>query len=99
MNFQRKILNLVSKIPRGKVTTYKKLAEAIGKPKAQRAVGNALAKNPKPKKIPCHRVVKSNGKIGNYTHGKKKKEKLLQDEGVEIEKGKINLEKHIFDDF
>lgn len=90
---------MVSKIPEGKVTTYKKVAEALGKPNSFRAVGNALADNPKPVEIPCHRVVKSNGKIGGYARGDKKKRELLRSEGVKIKKGKINLKEYLFDDF
>lgn len=99
MDFQRKVLNLVKKIPEGKVTTYKKLAEALGNPNSQRAVGNALAKNPEPVKIPCHRVVKSNGKIGGYARGKEEKIKLLENEGIEVKNGEINLEKYLFNNF
>lgn len=100
MGFKDRVLDLTSKIPEGKVTTYKKLAQGLGKPKAYRAVGNALAKNPDPIEIPCHRVVKSDGKVGNYTGGgSEKKTKLLRQEGVEIEDGKIDLEKFLFEDF
>lgn len=99
MGFKEEVLDLVSKIPEGKVSTYKKIAQALGKPKSYRAVGNALNKNPKPVKIPCHRVVKSNGKIGDYAKGREKKRKLLKKEGIKIENGKIDLEKYLFKDF
>lgn len=94
MGFQKEVLDLVSKIPKGKVTTYKQIAEALGKPKSYRAVGNALANNPSPVEIPCHRVVKSNGEPGGYISGSEKKKELLRNEGVEINSGKIKLEKH-----
>lgn len=89
-------MELVSKIPKGKVTTYKEVARALGCPKAYRAVGNALARNPHPLKIPCHRVVKSDGKIGGYRLGSRRKARLLVNEGVEIKDGKVELKKYMF---
>ena len=94
--FQASVLELVSKVPRGKVTTYKELARALGKPRAWRAVANALARNPYPIKIPCHRVVRSDGKIGGYKLGTKQKAKLLAAENIEIQNGKILLSKYLF---
>lgn len=95
--FQKKVLNLVKQIPKGKVTTYKVLARALGKPKVWRAVGNALNKNPKLIKIPCHRVVRSNGQVGGFRLGQRKKIKLLRKEGIEIHKNKAaNLDKHLY---
>ncbi len=99
MDFEEEVLDLVSKIPKGKVSTYKKIAQALEKPKSYRAVGNALNKNPNPIEIPCHRVVKSNGKIGGYAKGRETKRKLLRKEGIEIKNDKINLEKYLFDIF
>lgn len=89
--FQKKVYKALRKIPRGKIITYKKLAELIGYPKAFRAVGNALNKNPDIKHIPCHRVIKSDGSIGGYRRGTKKKLSLLEEEGVIIQKGKAVL--------
>ena len=94
--FQSRVLEFTSKIPKGKVTTYKELARAIGSPKAWRAVANALATNPYPIKIPCHRVVRSNGDIGGYGMGTKKKIELLTSEGVEIKSNKLSLSKFMF---
>jgi methylated-DNA-[protein]-cysteine S-methyltransferase len=82
--FQKKVLNIVKKIPRGKVTSYKEIAKALKNPKASQAVGQALAKNPLPLKIPCHRVIKSNGSLGGYSLGARKKKILLKNEGVKI---------------
>lgn len=97
MEFQEKVLSLVRRIPKGKVTTYKALARVLRKPRTQRAVGNALNKNPKLIRIPCHRVVRSDGQVGGYKLGQRKKIKLLKKEGIGIDdKGKINLEKHLF---
>lgn len=88
--FQLKVLKLVSKVPRGWVTTYKELARALGNPRACRAVGNALASNPRPIKIPCHRVVCSDGKIGGYKLGSRKKAELLLQEGVKVKDGRVD---------
>lgn len=83
MIFKEDVLNIVKKIPQGKILTYKQVAELAGSPKAYRAVGNILNKNYNPT-IPCHRVIHSNGKIGGYNRGKKQKKKLLIKEGVVI---------------
>jgi methylated-DNA-[protein]-cysteine S-methyltransferase len=88
--FQDRVLKLVAMVPKGKVTTYKELARAMGNPKAYRAVANALARNPFPIKIPCHRVVRSNGEVGGYRLGVRQKIKLLVQEGIKIENGKIS---------
>lgn len=94
--FQSRVLEMASKIPRGRVATYKELARAIGKPKAWRGVANALAKNPHPIRVPCHRVIKSNGEIGGYILGTERKVELLAAEGIEIRGKKVNLKKHMF---
>lgn len=91
-SFNIKCYNLLKKVPKGKVTTYKALAEALNT-KAYRAVGNAMNKN-KNKKVPCHRVIKSNGKLGGYSKGVKNKIKVLKKEGVEIKNNKIDLKKY-----
>ena len=85
-DFQIKVWNAISKIPKGKVKTYKELARSIRKPKASRAVANACGKNPFPIKIPCHRVIRSDGRLGGYSGkgGIKTKKKLLRNEGVFI---------------
>ena len=81
--FQLKVWSYLKKIPKGKVKTYAQVAKAIGKPKAVRAVANAIGKNPFPPKIPCHRVIRSDGKLGGYSAkgGIKTKRKLLKNEG------------------
>jgi len=103
--FKERVLKIVSKIPKGKVSTYKEIAKKIGKPKAFRAVGNILNKNYDiNKSIPCHRVVKSDGRIGGYAAGTKKKKLLLQKEGVKIcpersrriKNNKIDLSKYLW---
>ena len=86
--FQKKVYYLCREIPKGKVSTYKAIAEKIGN-KSYRAIGNALNKNPFAPEVPCHRVVLSNGSIGGFANGKKAKIKLLEKEGVKVEKNKI----------
>lgn len=79
INFREKVLNVVKKIRHGQTMTYKKVAGLAGQPGAYRAVGNILSKNYDPK-IPCHRVVRSDGKIGGYNRGVRKKQILLRRE-------------------
>lgn len=81
--FQEKVHGIVRKIPKGEVLTYKKVAELAGSPRAFRAVGNILNKNRNPK-IPCHRVIRSDGNLGGYNQGVDKKAFLLKQEGVKI---------------
>ena len=84
--FQKKVWLELSKIPKGETKTYKEIAIAIGHPFAVRAVANACGKNPYPIKIPCHRVIRSDGGLGGYsgTGGIKKKLKLLRSEKAPI---------------
>jgi len=93
MKFSDRVYEIVKKIPKGKVTTYKDIAEFLGN-KAYRAVGQALKRNPRPMEIPCHRVVRSDGKIGGYfgksdKNSVNKKIALLRSENVEISNNKI----------
>ncbi len=81
MNFTEKVYAVVKKIPEGKVLTYKEVAKRAGRPLAARAVGNILNKN-YDKSIPCHRVIRSNGKAGGYNRGSSKKLIILKREGV-----------------
>lgn len=75
-------------IPEGKVVTYGDIAHALHC-KAYQAVGNAMAANPRPITVPCHRVVKGNGEVGNYALGIDKKIELLHREGVKVENNQI----------
>lgn len=86
--FEERVYTEVAKIPKGKVVTYKYIAQRAGKPKAYRAVANALAKNPFIGKVPCHRVIKSDGTIGGFSRGVAVKKKMLMREGLTI-KGDI----------
>ena len=88
--FEKEVLEKVREIPSGEVMTYKEVAEAVGCKRASRAVGNVMAKNPYPVLIPCHRVIKSDLSLGNYSRGgEKNKKKLLKGEGVDFEGGKV----------
>lgn len=96
--FQEKVFVCVAKIPKGKVMTYTGVASAVGRPRAARAVGNVLGKNPftfhspknAPKRIPCHRVVRSDGRVGGYSGPMGAKEELLKKEGVKIINGRVS---------
>ncbi len=88
MLFNEKVWELCKQVPKGKVTTYKEIAAAMGT-KAYRAVGNALNKNPHAPIVPCHRVVGSDGSLVGFARGLKKKAELLRKEGVKIRHGKI----------
>jgi len=82
--FQRRVLEEARRVPRGQTATYGEIAERIGKPKASRAVGQALRRNPVPIVVPCHRVVNADGTLGGYGGklGSERKVRLLQLEGV-----------------
>ena len=84
--FQLKVWDYLRKIPRGSVKTYSQVAKDIGKPLAVRAVANAIGKNPYAPKIPCHRVIRSDGSLGGYSGkgGLKTKRFLLKKEGIKL---------------
>lgn len=83
-SFSKKVLRIVKKIPKGKTMTYKEVAKMAGNEKATRAVGNILNKN-QDLKIPCHRVIRSDGKAGGYNKGSQKKIEILKKEGIKID--------------
>ncbi|MHB8840208.1 MAG: methylated-DNA--[protein]-cysteine S-methyltransferase [Candidatus Aquicultor sp.] len=80
--FERKIYDTLKSVSYGETLTYKELALRCGRPKAARAVGNAMAKNPVPIVVPCHRVLKSDGSIGGWSGKRGWKERLLALEGI-----------------
>ena len=82
--FQKKVWNYLKTIRKGTVKTYKQVAIAINRPKSARAVANAIGKNPFAPKIPCHRVIRSDGSLGGYSGkgGTKTKKLLLKREGI-----------------
>lgn len=95
-SFNERCYELLKLIPEGKVTTYGEMARALNT-KAWRAVGSAMAKNKNLVVIPCHRVVRSDGTIGQYALGTDKKSELLQNEGIEISRGKVsNLDRFFY---
>jgi len=89
--FEKKVLIATFRIPRGKVSTYKRIAEKIGKPLAYRAVGNALHKNPLHPIVPCHRVVRSDGGFGGDKDGAEARMRLVKQEGIHISNGKVKI--------
>ena len=89
MNFDERVWNLLRRIPKGTVTTYKQIAAAVGNPNAARAVGNACNRNPDAPKVPCHRVVKSSGELGGYAKGAARKAALLRSEGIIVKNNKV----------
>ncbi|MFA6254973.1 MAG: MGMT family protein [Patescibacteria group bacterium] len=96
-DFTKAVFSAVKKIPLGKVTTYKLLAKALGRPRAIRAVASALKKNPDLITTPCHRVIRSDGRTGGYCLGPKKKLWLLKNEGIKLTKDRVNcFEKFIY---
>jgi O-6-methylguanine DNA methyltransferase len=90
--FTELVYEYVQTIPLGKVSTYAGVAGAIGKSGSARAVGTALGKNTDFVHIPCHRVVRTDGSMGGYALGIKKKIQILQKEGVDLTKGVVNME-------
>jgi O-6-methylguanine DNA methyltransferase len=85
-DFERDVLELLARIPRGEVRSYAWLAREAGRPKAMRAVGNVMARNPVPLLMPCHRVVPTSGGVGKYAFGSPFKRALLAREGVEVDR-------------
>lgn len=83
-SFKEKVLEVVKKIPKGQVLTYKQVAKKAGNEKAVRVVGNLMKANYN-KNVPCHRVIRSDGKVGDYNRGgSKKKEEILRREGLKV---------------
>jgi O-6-methylguanine DNA methyltransferase len=81
-SFAKNVYAVVAKIPKGKTMTYGQVARKAGRPGAARAVGNLMHNNPDLKNIPCHRVIRSDGSIGGYLYGTKKKIEMLRREGA-----------------
>lgn len=99
-SFREKVYLTVRRIPRGRVAAYAAVAREAGRPRAFRAVGNILNANPTIKnigiskyrsvKVPCHRVVRSDGRVGGYVYGTKAKTKLLRSEGIKITGNRVD---------
>jgi len=93
--FEKAVLMATLEIPKGKVSTYKRIAKRIGRPNAYRAVGNALHKNPLAPIIPCHRVIRSDGSIvGDERSVRERKQRLLE-EGIPVRGNKVRLSEEI----
>lgn len=92
-SFDTKVYEALKIIPRGRVVTYADIARHLKNPRAARAVGNALNRNPHAPLVPCHRVVRHDGSIGGYAFGPKKKIEILQKEGVDVKRAKVDLKK------
>ena len=93
--FERDVFVATYKIPKGKISTYKRIAEKVGKPKAYRAVANALHKNPLSPIVPCHRVVRSDGSFGGDVKGANWRRKMVEKEGIPLEKGNVIISNEI----
>jgi len=88
ISFNERAWELLKRIPEGRVTTYKAIAEKLGT-KAYRAVGQAMNKNPNAPQVPCHRVVGSDGSLTGYAFGLSKKIKILRSEGIIVKNNKV----------
>ncbi|KKS26179.1 MAG: Methylated-DNA/protein-cysteine methyltransferase [Parcubacteria group bacterium GW2011_GWC2_42_6] len=86
--FEKRVYDIVRKIPRGRVLAYGEVARQLGDKNLARAVGNALNRNCD-KNVPCHRVTRSNGRVGGFNRGTKRKIELLKSEGINIINGKV----------
>jgi len=99
MDFSQKVYALCQQIPKGRVTTYKIIAHALGS-RGYQAIGQVLKKNDQPEHIPCYRVVKSDGSIGGYSGNDPrkitKKIKKLEADGITVKNGKVNLTKYLY---
>lgn len=94
--FQARCYELLKRVPAGQITTYKALGIALNS-RAWRAVGSAMAQNPHPIVVPCHRVINSDGRLGGYAYGLEKKIELLRSEGIPIENQRVvNFEAFLF---
>jgi len=96
LTLSTRVYTKLLQVPEGKVTTYGDLAKAVGLENGQRAIGTIMKKNPFPGIVPCHRVVKSDGKIGGFVYGERVKSQMLVKEGIKIEIDKLD---HMLNNF
>ena len=89
MTLSTRVYKKLLQVQKGKITTYGELSKAVGLKNGQRAIGMIMKKNPFPVIVPCHRVVKSDSKIGGYVYGERVKSRMLANEGIKIKDGKI----------
>ena len=88
-DFERDVYRALARVPYGRVASYRDLATAAGRPNAYRAVGSAMARNALPVILPCHRVIKNDGRLGSYGDDPAWKERLLALEGVRVAEGRV----------
>ena len=93
-SFNSRCYEILKKVPKGKVTTYKALAHVLNT-KAYRAIGNAMNQNPYAPKVPCHRVIKSNGEIGGFASGTNRKIEMLKKEGIVVKNNRVDLGEYL----
>lgn len=95
--FKNRVYTALKLVPKGKIVTYKELAHAAGS-NAYRAVGRLMRTNKDPKGIPCYRVIRSDGKVGNYSAegGIRKKIAMLRKDGIKVKNGRIDIEQYLF---
>jgi methylated-DNA-[protein]-cysteine S-methyltransferase len=93
--FEKAVLVKTFEIPKGRVTTYGRIAEKVGKPQAYRAVANVLHRNPLAPIVPCHRVVRSNGQIVGTKEAVEARRRLLEQEGITLEGNRVKLNPEI----
>lgn len=93
--FEKKVLVATFRIPTGKVSTYRRIAEKAGYPRAYRAVANALHRNPLAPIVPCHRVIRSDGKFGGDGMDAESRRRLVEQEGVPLRKGSVKINENI----
>ena len=93
--FEQKVLVATFRIPTGKVSTYKRIAEKAGYPRAYRAAANALHRNPLAPIVPCHRVVRSDGKFGGDSKDAESRRMLVEEEGVPMRKDSVRINENI----
>ncbi len=98
MTFDQSVYEYVKSVPRGRVTTYGMIARAIGRPRAARQVGNALHRNPTPGIVPCHRVVNREGRLAPAFAfgGIEVQARLLEEEGVTVQNGYVDMQKYFW---
>jgi len=89
MSYDSIVYEVVKQVPRGRVTTYKLIAAAVGVPGSSRAVGNALGRNCDPDAVPCYRVVRSDGGVGGFRWGVEEKVRRLRRDGIVVECGRV----------
>lgn len=97
MSLAAHVYRRLCEVPRGRVTTYGELARAVGLPNGQRAIGRLMAENPYPGVVPCHRVVRSDGRLGGYRYGAESKTAMLDREGIGVDRDKVaDFERIVF---